>query len=373
MKRLTLSCVICFWLVTNCFSAEPIRVTLLNPDANHWFWQMTVSFMQAAADDLGMELEVIDSGRNHLLTVRQVAEISRRSDPPQYIITGNEKGIADEIIRIADKAGVKIFLFSNGFVDSETRQDVGKPREKYHHWIGELIPNNYSAGYQMGSVLIAKARERGLTGGDGKINIVAIAGTHATHASVRRVEGLKQAIDDNCATVRLLQVIPGDWSAERAEKIGEGIFKRYKNIHVIWGANDSTAIGAMDAAISFGKDPGENVLFGGCGWYAPAIKLVQEGKLTTTVGGHFMEGGWAMVMIYDYHHGRDFISDPVETRMFSIDASNIQKFSRVFGIQDWEKIDFRQFSKTHNPKLEHYDFSLDAVLKQFEADAVKNR
>ncbi len=99
--------------------------------------------------------------------------------------------------------------------------------------------------------------------------------------------------------------------------------------------------------MSMGLDPGKDILFGGCGWYAPAIKKVQDGTLATTVGGHFMEGGWVMVLIHDYHHGRDFISDPIETAMYSIDKSNVEK------------------SKVHNSNLKKYDFSLEAVLQQF--------
>ncbi|BCS97201.1 sugar ABC transporter substrate-binding protein [Desulfoluna limicola] len=326
---------------------------------------MTIDFMQAVAEDLDMELEVVTSDRDHFLTVQQAKEIVSRKNPPDYIITGNEKSNAGQIIRISDEAGIKIFLISNGFVFPKDIEAYGRPREKYKHWIGEMIPNNFSAGYQMGKVLINKALALNLTAQDGKIHIAAIAGAFGTHASVERVRGLQTVVGEFSDKVKLLQVFPGDWTSERAEKVGRGLFRRYKEVQIIWGANDTTAIGAMNAAISIGKTPGKDVLFGGCGWYAPAIQKIQEGTLTTSVGGHFMDGGWAMVLLNDYHHGKDFISDPIETDMFLLDKSNIEKHSIVFVKQQWSKIDFKKFSKVHNPSLKRYDFSLEAIFQQF--------
>ena len=346
-------------------SAEPIRVVLLNPGGNHWFWKMMIDHMQAAAEDLDMQLEVVTSDRDHFLTVQQAKEVVSRKNPPDYIITGNEKSNAGEIIRVSDEAGVKIFLFNNGFVRPKDIEAYGRPREKYKHWIGEMIPNNFSAGYQMGKVLIDRALSANLAAQDGKVHIAAIAGTFATHASVMRVRGLKKVVEEYADKVKLLQVVPGDWTSGKGEQVGNGMFHRFKEVGIIWGANDTTALGAMKAAASIGKIPGKNVLFGGCGWYAPAIHKIKAGELTTSVGGHFMEAGWSMVLLHDYHHGKDFISDTIETSMYSIDQSNVEKYLTVFGKQEWKKIDFKEFSKVHNSTLKSYDFSLEAVLQQF--------
>ncbi len=117
--------------------------------------------------------------------------------------------------------------------------------------------------------------------------------------------------------------------------------------------------------VSLGRTPGKDIFIGGCGWYVPAIEMVREGTLTVTVGGHFMEAGWVMVLLHDYHHGKDFMSDTVETAMYPIDKSNVEKYMKIFGKQEWNKIDFRKFSKVRNKSLDKYDFSLQTVLQQF--------
>lgn len=117
-----------------------MRVTVIAPEQQHWFWQMTTSFMKAAAKDLNIELEVLDASRNFMREVQLAREVVARETPPDFLMIGNEKGTATQLMDIADKAGVKVFLFSNGFVTQEDLVKVGTPRIIYKHWIGELIP-----------------------------------------------------------------------------------------------------------------------------------------------------------------------------------------------------------------------------------------
>ena len=343
---------------------KPMHVVVLNPGGNHWFWQMVVDFMQAAADDLGIELEVVSSAFDHLLSIRQAEEVAARPIHPDYLLTGNEKGNGGEIIRIADRAGIPVFLFSNGFVDEADRQRYGQPRQRFPHWIGQLIPDNYGAGYTMGTTLLASADSRNLRSRDNSINILAIGGTRLTHASEERLRGLRDAMAAASTPTRLLQVVHGNWGYEDGRQLGHGLLNRHQDVQVLWAANDSMALGAMDAATALGRIPGQDLLFAGCGWYGPALERIQHGELTTSVGGHFMDGAWALVMLYDYHHGIDFASDPWRSTMFAIDRDTLTRYHALFGNREWDMIDFTRYSKAMNPGLTSYDFSLDSITGQ---------
>lgn len=356
-------------LSTGFASAEDdrIHVVLLNPDKpNTWFWEMTTDFMHSAAKDLDIELEILYSNRNHMLTVRQAVEVTSREAPPDYILTGNEKGSAGGVIQAAQDAGVKVFLFNNAFVNDQDIMHFGKPRATYPMWIGQYLPDNFSAGYKMGKILIERGKAKGLAAPDGTLQILAIAGAFNTHASSARVEGLKAAVNEHSDQATLIQVVSGDWSEQTAYQKSLGLIARYEHLGAIWGANDSTAFGAMRVAQEIGKIPGKDILFAGCGWSSLGINKVKDGTLATTVGGHFMDGAWSLVMLYDYHHGKDFNNDSYTPEMYSIDRHNIDQYMNNLGPMEWDAIDFTQFSKTLNPSLESYDFSLDAVLKQFE-------
>ena len=196
--------------------------------------------------------------------------------------------------------------------------------------------------------------------------MVAIAGDRATQASVERVEGLAKALAEYPA-VALKQVFYAEWSQANAFQITQGFLRRYPEIGAIWCANDPIALGAMEGAEAAARQPGQDIFVGGLNWDAAGLEHTKAGRWVTTVGGHFMTGGWALVMLYDYHHGRDFADEglQLQRQIFGVlHTGNIDQFLTHFGDRNWGKIDFTQFSKVLNPAIKKYDFSLDAILKQ---------
>lgn len=341
--------------------AKPIKVIFLNPDSEHWFWIMTTDVMAAAAKDLGISLEVIASDRDHLTNMERTKEIISRPEKPDYLITGNEKGAAAEVIRRAEQAQIRVFLFSNGFVKKREKQLMGAPGERYSHWIGQLIPDNYSAGYQMGRDLIKKTLSLKATR---PIYIAAIAGTFNTHASDERVRGLKAAVAEHSNEVTLLQIIPGNWEQNKASQIAEGLLNRYPQLDAIWAVNDSTALGAINASVKRNRIPGKDIFFVGCGWHTPALAAIKSGELISSYGGHFFDGAWAMLLINDHYHGHTISQHLPDSKMTGINSGNLKRYERFLEHRLWHQIDFRRLSRHHNPELENHNFSLDAIISK---------
>ena len=87
--------------------------------------------------------------------------------------------------------------------------------------------------------------------------------------------------------------------------------------------------------------------------------------MVVTHGGHFLVGAWAMVILRDYHDGRDFAEEDVRLQfpMGAFDLPVARRFPEI-GKVDWRKVDFTRFSKTRNPAVTRYNFTPDAVLSQ---------
>jgi hypothetical protein len=51
-----------------------------------------------------------------------------------------------------------------------------------------------------------------------------------------------------------------------------------------------------------------------------------------------------------------------------ITGENVDDHISFLAKPDWNKVDFRQFSKVHNKSLEKYDFSFKAIAAQFQAE-----
>jgi len=348
-----------------------LQVTFINPgisDADNptgTFWLSVSAFMQAAAVDLDIDLEIIYSERNHVLMREQAQAVAARAAQPDVVIVVNEKLAAAEMVKALDKAGIKIFVLLNTFVDEQIGE-MGRPRQKFPGYLGSLVPDNKIAGYLLARQLFAKARQQGF-GKDGRMEVVAITGDHVTPAAIARNAGLQQAIDE-MAEIDLKQMFVGQWNRDTANIQAAGALIRYPGISAIWAANDPMALGALDAVRQAGRKAGQDVMIGGLNWDPPALEQIRDGGLAVSVGGHFMTGAWALILLHDYFHGRDFaeIGTELQFPIFSsLDRRNVDRYLAVFGDGDWNKIDFRKFSKVLNPRLLQYTFSLEGVYDTF--------
>jgi len=358
MKRFLL-CIAIACLLPLAALGQKTNITFLNPGMHtEAYWIMVSDFMQAAADDLGFSLEIIYCERDHMKQISLANEISKRSKKPDFVICVNEKLVAPQTIAPLDKAGIKTLLILNDLTDDQKKKE-GIPRDKYRNWIGTIIPDNVAAGRLMAELLSTQARKL-----FSKINFISLNGVTATPAAAEREEGLTVYIKNN-PDLKLLQIFNSDWTEAVGYEKTIGAFKRYPDINVIWCANDPLALGAIKAVKELGKIPGKDILISGLNWSTDAINLVKKGELATTVGGHFMCGGWALVLIKDYLSGKDFSSSSLEIKIpgfSSVDATNVESYISKLGSQKWGAIDFSLFAKSTNKALSSYDFSLKAVL-----------
>ncbi|RJP84572.1 MAG: hypothetical protein C4518_18835 [Desulfobacteraceae bacterium] len=372
MRKIFYSVVIwsLFFSPMDASSEERMRVVFINPgffdvhNPTGGFWLSVSSFMRAAAEDLNIDLEILYCDRNHIKMKNLAEEVISRKNPPDYLVVVNEKLSAGPIIINADQAGVKVFVILNGF-EGEQRQKMGPPRSRYKHWLGTLIPDNHFAGYQVARLVIDQALNAGIKTPDGRLHLIGFSGDYITQASIERVDGLKQAVAEY-PNVDLKQVIPCNWSKDEARSKTPKVLKRYPETDAIWCANDPIAIGALEGAAAAGRTPGKDIFLGGLNWDPPGLAKVKSGEIVTSVGGHFMTGGWALILLYDYHHGRDFAEDGtlLKYKIFgALHIENIDQFINTFGDRDWRKIDFTRFSKILNPDIRKYQFSVESILE----------
>ncbi len=351
------------------YAEENMHVVFINPgfsdvdNPTGGFWNSVSSFMKAAADDLNIDLEILYCDRNHIKMKREAARVITRKTPPDYLVVVNEKLSAESIVMDADKAGVNVFVVLNRFEDDQHKK-MGLPRSKYKNWLGSLIPDNRYAGYQIAKLLIDQTLTVETRDPDGRVHIIGFSGDHMTQASVERVRGLKDAVSEY-SNVELKQVVPCNWSRDEARNKTPEMLKRYPQTSAVWCANDPIAIGALEGIAAAKRNPGKDIFVGGLNWDAPGLEKVKNGEMVTSVGGHFMTGGWALVLLHDYHHGHDFADEStrLKFKIFSaLHSGNINLFLDQFKNRNWGKIDFTRFSKVLNPDITHYPFDVESIL-----------
>lgn len=347
--------------------AAPIRASFVNPGrSDEYFWVAVTAVMQAAAAQLDIALEVRYAERDRDRMVALGREVTERPDPPGYLIAVNEEGFAVDMLRRADARGIKTLLLLNSLTPEQATQ-LGRPGERLRNWIGAVQPDNAVAGQRMAELAIAAAAAKGLRDAAGRIQLLAIAGDQLTPASVERTAGLHAALARH-PEVTLSRLINSKWTEAEGQQIAERYLawaaRNGVRVGVVWAANDPIAFGAIAALRGAGYTPGVDVLVAGLNWSAPALERVAEGEMLLTDGGHFLAGGWAMVVVRDHANGLPIGSDgTVRFAMSAITGENVARFQRHFGRRDWSAIDFAALARSLGQAPAGYDFTLERIFR----------
>ena len=318
---------------------------------------------QAAANDLGIELIIRHGqGESSYRTKKLGIELLNTEPKLDYFITGYWVGVTDTHIDIARQRGTKVFIF-NSDINPNDRNAMGKPRSIHKHWIGHMIPDDATAAETLTVELIRRAQTHA-GNGNLKISILCVSGNTDNTVSTDRNRGAQRAADrfDN---VEIAAIEYDEWSQSAAFSSTAEAITGIPELSVVVAASDHMAIGVIDAASKSGKSPGKDFFVGGFDVSEEGLEHLQSGKLSASMGGHFLEAAWALILIYDYHHGKDFADElnvQIPTQMHIVTDATYKQFEKIFGDFDWESVDFRKLSKTYNPSLKTYNLGIERLL-----------
>ena len=336
--------------------AKPASVVFLNPGySSEPFWVGYTQFMQAAADDLGMHLQVIYGERDIERVLNNARQVLASPTQPDYLIFVNENYVGPELLRLFAQSRIKLFAL-HSTLTAEQQQRLGGTREQYGNWIGSLVPNDEEAGYLMAQALIQTARGKA-------VEMLAFSGVRNTPSALLREQGLNRALAEH-PRVRLQQLVYGEWKRQRAYEQALALLPRYPGTRLVWSANDEMAFGAIKAASELGV--GGDIRFSALNNSQEVLQARVEGRVSALVGGHFTLGAWAMVLLHDYHAGHDFArhggKDQVAPLFRLLDAKQAAHLAKRLE-QPGYGLDFRRYSLVNRPRLQNYSFSIDALLR----------
>ncbi|NND99978.1 MAG: ABC transporter substrate-binding protein [Pirellulaceae bacterium] len=333
------------------------------------FWNLFIDFMRQAANDLQIEVDVVFADGNRNRMESQVRRTCESANKPDAIVVQSFKRNGANILAVADRHNMPVFLVNSGLTDDE-QQKVGEPRAILKSWIGEMLPDDFRAGQLLADTLIDEARkDSSRIAPDGRVHVIGLNGVVSHNASIQRLAGLRDAIARRSDEAALDQVVAADWDLELARKRCRVLQRRYPDAAVIWTASDHMATGAIEAMRDLERIPGRDVVIGGVDATPQAIKLIQEGTLAASVGGHFMEGGWVAVLLHDFFRGVDPSQLPKHyaSPMILVTRDNIDTFLSQLNRTAWERTDFRQFSRVHDPEMSSYRFDPRVLSNAIES------
>jgi hypothetical protein len=268
---------------------------------------------------------------------------------PKYVVLMLYPSGAKQTLDLLEQHKVQFVSLEDTIFDKE-KSNIGKPGSKYKYWLGSIHHDNYKAGYDLAESLISH-----YNGEIKDINGVMINGQYGSESDERSRGALAYF---NEHKIKIHQEINANWSKIIAYNKTEKLLNRYPSVNLIWNASDSMSIGSLT---SFKKRyPNRQLTSGGFDWIKDIFKFIESGDITSSLGGHFMMGSWALITLFDHHKGHKFwyTNSEVVFDLEVIDKKNYIDYEWLKDHPRWSYFDFKTLSllESNNKK---YNFELN--------------
>ena len=337
--RLTALAVVLLVVFLSCsaFAVTPKKVTIgaIVPTLEAQFWNRYVEFMQEGAKELGVELITLNAENSADRMVQYLEDlVSRGVDGiifVPYWDTGR-KGIME-----AGRYGIPVIC-------TDTYPGTIQPGD-FDNYIAFVGPSDEKAGYAMAKALFAATEPAE----DGKKYIGVVNGTPGTSVAINRRKGLGNALAEHPEVVVVGEVV-GDFVRDTSQKAMEDLYQAHPYLKGVWAANGGTATGVMAALKDAGVHPGKDVMVVAMDLNPENVDAVRNGELLFDIGGHWLQGGFALVMMYDYLHGFEIPKElaSVELELLPLTQETYDQYMADYpgGMPEY---DFRAHSRVYNP------------------------
>ncbi|MBN1377684.1 MAG: ABC transporter substrate-binding protein [Gammaproteobacteria bacterium] len=351
---------------------EPLRFGFLCPrPPEQAFWSQVITVMQAAAEDLGVELKIICDASGSPLNRRRIGDELLNSEPKlDYFLTGYWTTITKHHMALAKQRGIKVFIFNADIDDSEA-EEMGEPRGKYDNWIGHMVPDDQAGAMELTEILVNRAGNIKKRTAPRSVNVYGIFGAGKSTVTRRRKEGFREQAE-LMPIAKLHEIVinrkkrmTASAKVNAARKWTLRLMSDSSDVDVIGTGSQDEMWGVLQGVEQADKIAGQDVLIGGFDWNQETMDAIAEGRISASMFGHFMEGAWVLLLAHDYHYGFDFADDVginISTPFGIIVAGNYVQYKAILNKAYWRSVDFKQLSKKYNEKLKSYNLNISQFI-----------
>lgn len=323
------------FLSTAAVAADEPTVGVVVPTLDAQFWNSYVAFMKKGADELGVKLVVLNADNKPDQMVKSLEDlVAQKVDG---IVFTPYWATAARGLTLAKEAEIPVIL-------TDSYPDFSPQTERFPNYIAFIGPSDEDAGYQMAKTLFAAIKP----GPDGKKVIGVVNGTAGTSVAIDRRKGLEDALKE-APDVRVAGEVDGNFVRDTSQTAFESLFQGTPDITGVWAANGGTATGVMAALKNHGKAPGKDVMVVGMDLNPENVDAVKSGDLLFDIGGHWLQGGFALVALFDQIKGIPVPAgaDNVKLKLLPLTKDRVAQFEKDFpgGVPTY---DFRQHSRFYN-------------------------
>jgi ABC-type sugar transport system substrate-binding protein len=333
-------------------AADEPTIGVIVPTLDSEFWNRYVAFTKAGAEQLGVKLIVLNADNKPDNMVQFTQDlVARKVDG---IMSVGYWSSAPPTIAFAQRANIPVVI-------TDSYPDFLPQSAKAPNYIAFVGPSDLDAGYHMGKALLDALKP----GPDGKKVIGVVNGTPGTSVAIDRRKGLDQAIKEVGADkVTIAGEVQGNFTRDEAMTAFQSLYQGHPEIKGVFSANDPMAMGVIAALGRMGKAPGKDVLISGMDLNGSNVEAMKAGKQLFSIGGHWLQGGIGLLVMYDYLHGFKVPADQanLKLKLLPMTQADVVRFEKDFpGGQP--NFDFKAHSKVYNKDAPGADTIGAAVLR----------
>jgi ABC-type sugar transport system substrate-binding protein len=320
-------------------------IGVIVPTLDAQFWNNYVDFMKKGAAALGVDLVVLNADNKPDQMVKSLEDLVAR--PVDGIIFTPYWATAARGLSLAKDANIPVIL-------TDSYPDFSPQSTRFPNYLAFVGPSDEDAGKQMAETLFAAMKPNAA----GKKVIGVVNGTAGTSVAIDRRKGLADALKAHPEVV-VAGEVDGNFVRDTSQTVFESLYQGHPDIKGVWAANGGTATGVMTALKNAGKKPGKDVLVVGMDLNPENVEAVKSGDLLFDIGGHWLQGGFALVMLFDDIKGKPVpkAQDNVKLKLLPLTKDRVAEFEADFpkGVPPY---DFKAHSRFYTPDAPPASFEL---------------
>jgi ABC-type sugar transport system substrate-binding protein len=320
-------------------SAQSGTIGVSIPTLDNPFWVNAVNFAEHAAEELGVQLNVVGAENREDKQLSDVQSLIA-AGVTALVVTPQSTASAPGLIRLANRADIPIVIVDRypGF----EAENVDAP---YVAFIG---PNDVTAGRDIAEHLI----------NDGATKLVGLGGLPGSSVAEGRQQGLNEAVEA-ASGAELVQYVGVGESEDDGYQAMQNLLAAHGSgeVDAVWCYNDALCLGAFRAIRQAGRE-GE-IKLGGMDLVPQALDLIQQDtNFVFSTGGHWLQLGFGVMIAYDAANGHDPIDRDIRLDLLGVNSGNFEAFKTQF-IDNAPPYEVTEYTITNNPDTTSQTFPLE--------------
>lgn len=235
-----------------------------------------------------------------------------------FVVDPSSAANTANIVEVAEEAGCYVSILwhrAEGLVPAD-----------HDHFVVHMTPDDVVAGYNTAKYIFEKM------GGKGKV--CALYGRQGEDSAANRYKGFEKALAEY-PEIEMLDMQVASWSQEEGMNYTQTWLSKYDDIAAVWAANDTMALGAIEALKRDNKNG--KVLVAGCDGIKAAYEAIEAGDMLCTIANNgYLIMGYGAAYAYAAATGKivpkemDQKTRMIHTQTVLVTDENVSEYKAMF-------------------------------------------